>query len=105
MAEPRSHIPGPPIKGIDDREHTISFYPLGNCLWCAHYKGPYFQPGTTGKCKAFDNIPLKIWHGEISHEKPYPNDNGYRFKLKRNLKEKYEKHPDIQRLKKKWERE
>lgn len=32
-----------------------------------------------GVCKAFDYIPDDIWYGKVSHDKPYPGDNGILF--------------------------
>jgi hypothetical protein len=31
------------------------------------------------RCDAFDEIPLDIWKGRISHTKPYPGDRGIQF--------------------------
>ncbi len=31
-------------------------------------------------CRAFpEGIPEEIWEGRVSHDKPYPGDNGIRF--------------------------
>ena len=89
---------------LDGKEREVSPLPIGNCGFCSHFKstGAF---GKTGSCKAFDRVPLKIWHGEVSHFKSYPNDRGYRFKLKRGMKERYENDQQIQRLKKQWDKE
>jgi hypothetical protein len=47
------------------------------CNDCAH-----LVPGSA-KCKAFhDRIPDDILLGKNDHTKPYPGDNGVRFKAK-----------------------
>jgi len=44
------------------------------CQNCKYYLGRL-------RCEAFpERIPYKILNGEHDHEKPYKNDNGYRFK-------------------------
>lgn len=46
------------------------------CLPCKNYnrdvKNPY-------RCKAFDEIPEKIWEGDDGHIEPYKGDNGIQF--------------------------
>jgi hypothetical protein len=45
------------------------------CLWCKH-----FQKGRVPKCTAFpDGIPKLIYTSDVSHLKPYKNDNGVQF--------------------------
>ena len=44
------------------------------CKMCVHYR-------KDKKCNAFpDGIPEKIWLMDILHKKPYPGDNGIRYK-------------------------
>jgi len=51
---------------------TISF----QCPTCKHYS-------SKGKCKAYSKgIPQEILSGAVDHTKPYPGDNGIRFKQK-----------------------
>jgi hypothetical protein len=44
---------------------------------CTHCKN--LEDGVERKCKAFKEIPLKIWYAENDHKKPYPGDNGIQF--------------------------
>ncbi len=45
------------------------------CMWCKH-----FQKGIVPKCTAFpDGIPRLIFTNDVSHLKPYPDDNGVQF--------------------------
>lgn len=51
------------------------------CGNCAHYDGFL-------KCKAFpERIPNDLLTVEISHDKPYPNDGGYRYTPKSKTEE------------------
>lgn len=43
------------------------------CHHCAHYRGDL-------KCNAFDRIPREIFANHRDHRRPYPQDNGVRFK-------------------------
>jgi len=44
------------------------------CLQCVHYRKEH-------KCNAYpDGIPKEIWVLKVFHTKPYPGDNGIRFK-------------------------
>ncbi len=48
------------------------------CFGCSHFL-PY--SGAPLKCTAFiEGIPEAILSGEADHRKPYPGDNGIRFK-------------------------
>ena len=42
------------------------------CVGCKHYK-------LRRKCRAYDIIPMEIYDGSRSHEKPYDGDKGIRF--------------------------
>jgi hypothetical protein len=56
-----------------DKEFEIPEYsPI--CSLCKHV-----DPKQKRKCKAFDEIPLEIWLGEVDHTEPYPGDNGIQF--------------------------
>ena len=48
---------------------------VGNlCSICVHYRKDH-------KCNAFlDGIPHEIWAMKVFHNKPYPGDNGIKFK-------------------------
>lgn len=51
------------------------------CMCCQHFH-VYPKKGKENlfTCKAFpDGIPLEIIWEEVSHDKPYPGDHGYRF--------------------------
>ena len=46
---------------------------LSDCTICKYYL-------STKICSAFpDGIPEEILNGKVSHEEPYPGDNGYQF--------------------------
>ena len=48
--------------------------PKNICVICQHYKG-------NDKCSPYpDGIPKKILLGIHDHRKPFPGDNGIRFK-------------------------
>jgi hypothetical protein len=47
--------------------------PLIQCARCVYYI-------KKRKCKAFNNIPIKILLNQYNHTKPYKGDNGIRFK-------------------------
>lgn len=49
------------------------------CDKCKHLSFDYIYP----TCKAFpDGIPNELFSEEISHTKPYKNDNGIQFEAK-----------------------
>lgn len=51
------------------------------CAFCVHGR-------KDGNCAAFpDGIPKELEWGGVSHDKPYPGDNGYRWTLKPELAE------------------
>lgn len=57
---------------IDDRELDIMpFSPL--CTRCKHLES--LAPRAR-RCLAFNEIPLKIWNGEKSHDKVHPKQLG-----------------------------
>lgn len=48
------------------------------CLTCKHLGET--TEDFVATCKAFpDGIPDKIFFEKITHDKPYPNDNGYQY--------------------------
>lgn len=52
------------------------------CIKCKHYFG-------VRQCDAFkQEIPLKIYSGEIDHTKPFEGDNGIQFEPIEEEKEK-----------------
>lgn len=72
------------MKGIgpkDPRKNSMADVPLfqtiePQCRSCAHLR-------PEGNCKAFVNgIPVQIWVNNFDHTKPYPGDNGIRYKAK-----------------------
>ncbi len=41
----------------------------------------YFRGAKDGMCDAFPRkIPDKIWSGDLKHDKPFPGDQGIRFR-------------------------
>jgi len=60
------------MSSILDRSLAIPrFSPV--CAFCRHRTG--FRT-----CEAFDDqIPLDIWVGQNSHQRPYPGDHGIQF--------------------------
>lgn len=54
------------------------------CLKCDNFLGSVnSKKQNTGRCFAFDIIPKEIFLGIVSHDKPYPGDNNFRFELRR----------------------
>ncbi|WP_213997038.1 hypothetical protein [Tepidanaerobacter syntrophicus] len=50
------------------------------CSFCKYFDIDKFLDEDKRVCAAFsDDIPLEIWSGDNSHDKPYPGDNGIRF--------------------------
>ncbi len=53
-------------------------FSIPQCYSCAHYDRDSVK---SPQCPAFPNgIPREIIRGEFDHRKPYPKDNGVRFK-------------------------
>ena len=75
---------GKDIYILDDSINTVAM--TGDtCYWCIHWnqnKPDYDLRAPTRLCDAFDEIPLEIWEGEVSHTKPYPGDRGIQFESK-----------------------
>tara|TARA_Y100000593_G_C4307682_1_gene336615 strand:- start:2077 stop:2304 length:228 start_codon:yes stop_codon:yes gene_type:complete len=58
---------------------------IDSCLTCKHLEieknNGIKMP--SGRCKAFpEGIPIEIQFGSISHDKPFPGDNGIRYEKK-----------------------
>lgn len=49
------------------------------CFACAHFIGSAAS-GSTGRCRAFQEIPADIWAGAFDHRKPHPRDGGITFR-------------------------
>lgn len=56
---------------LDDKLIVWGKYSIA-CSFCKHYIKGY-------SCRAFDDIPERIWIGQNRHNKPYPGDKGIRF--------------------------
>ena len=56
-----------------DKEFEIPVYSK-ICTTCKN-----LIDGTTRQCRAFDEIPLPIWNGEIDHNSAYKGDKGIKF--------------------------
>ena len=56
-------------------EYALDLFGDVQCLARAHFDGQ-------SSCKAFERIPPEIWLGGHDHTKPYPGNNGLRFKAR-----------------------
>jgi len=73
------NIKANPIRGLDDREFDFI---ASKCNICIHFDDNENIASNAHKCSAFDDTPLEIWKEEVEHDKPYPNDKGFRFTQK-----------------------
>jgi hypothetical protein len=78
----RSDIGNKSIKQLKNlfliREVIIMLKPPPKCMECKNF---IKEEGIFAlACKAFPSgIPQEIWNEKIIHDKPYLNDNGYRY--------------------------
>ncbi len=49
------------------------------CYACTHFIGSAAS-GSTGRCRAFHQIPADIWSGAFDHRQPHPRDGGITFR-------------------------
>jgi hypothetical protein len=53
---------------------------MPDCFRCKYYI-------KDGKCEAFENIPEDIILQKTDHTVPYPNDKGYLFEIKEEMRD------------------
>jgi hypothetical protein len=64
---------------IDDKEVERGIYsPV--CSFCKHHTPTEENPWS---CKAFKEIPEKIWNGEHKHQTPVRGDKGTQFEKRK----------------------
>ena len=65
-------LPGGRGMSMEEQEDIPRFEAAGLCHVCKHRSG-------VRSCAAFDEIPMKILIGDISHTTPYAGDGGVVF--------------------------